>query len=303
MQYKDYYNILGVKKSSTQEEIKKAYKKLAVKYHPDNNQGNKAAEEKFKEIAEAHEVLGDPQKRKLYDQVGPNWKDYEKMARDGQGFPGGGRGNPFGGGVNVGGDASTIFSEFFKFFGGFGGAAAGAGTQGFQAKGRDHETTFTISLEEAYTGMKPTLRMGEKRITIPIKAGIRDGQRIKLGGKGGPGIAGGPKGDLYIKINVKPHPLFTVKGKDLYLNKELDLYTAVLGGKLVIPALNGKKSITIPAGSQSGKKLKLQGLGMPDIKKPGYYGDLIVNLNVKIPEKLSPKEKALFEELRQISGQ
>ncbi len=301
MEYKDYYRLLGVGKRASQEEIKRAYKKLALAYHPDQNPDNPAAEEKFKEISEAYEVLGDPEKRKMYDQLGANWKQYERMGQEGQnpfqGFPGG---------AAFEGDAGNIFSEFFRTF--FGAQAPygtpGQAGQGFgqQVKGRDYETSLSISLEEAYTGVKPSVNLEGKKLRINIRPGVKNGQRIRLKGMGGNSPLNGPKGDLYIHLKVKPHSLFTPKDHDLYTQKVIDLYTAILGGKIEIPTLRGPKKIKVPPGTESGHLLKLKGLGMPDFKQPDKFGDMLVEIKFSLPKSLTEEERALFEQLQKLKN-
>ena len=300
MEYKDYYRVLGVGKQASQEEIKRAYKKLAVKYHPDTNQGEKAAEEKFKAVSEAYEVLGDPEKRKMYDQLGANWKQYQHMATEGQ--------QPFGsttGGSPFDGDASSIFSDFFRTF--FGGNAPGGAT-GFRGartytqnmKGRDYETTLSISLEEAFTGVKPTVTLDGKTLRIPIRPGVKDGQRIRLKGLGAPSPAQGPPGDLYIHLKINPHTRFHRKGNDLHGTLPIDLYTAILGGKVEVQTFKGPKVVKVPTGTDNGSLLKLSGLGMPNFKHPSELGDLFLKVTYSMPKNLTEEERALFEKLREL---
>ena len=247
MDYKDYYKILGVDKKATQDEIKKAYRKLALKYHPDKNPGNKAAEEKFKEISEANEVLSDPEKRKKYDELGSNWKQYENAGAPGGGYyqwggsPGGGRsrveyegdlGDIFGGGAG--------FSDFFKQFfggsydtGGFQSAGRGRGSrQQRSVKGQDYQAEMSITLEEAYNGVSRIINVNNEKLKINIKPGVADGQILRVKGKGSAGQFGGQSGDLYLTIKIHPHYLFTLKDNDLYCDVPLDIYTALLGGNL-----------------------------------------------------------------------
>lgn len=292
MEYKDYYKTLDVSKSATQEEIKKAYKKMAFRYHPDQNQGDKKAEEKFKEVNEANEVLSNPENRQKYDTLGANWKQYEQGGRSG------GAGG-FGGEFN--GDLSDLFSggsgSFFEaFFGG--GRGSAAGRRAASRKGRDYESNAEISLQEAYTGVKLTLSLNGKRLNFKVKPGVKDGQKLRIPGKGGAGLMGGPNGDLLVKVNIKPHAQYERKGNDLHATVAVDLYTAILGGKTVIPTMKGPKNVSIPAGSQPGKVLKLKGLGMPDQKRKDHFGNLLVTTQIKLPQTLSPEEIQLFEQLR-----
>ncbi len=301
MEYKDYYKTLGVSKSATKEEIKKAYRKLSFKYHPDQNPDNNAAEEKFKEISEAYEVLGNEDNRKKYDQLGANWKYYEQAQRQG-GFGGGQTTYEYEGDLNdlfsraFGGGADDFFETFF----GAGGFGPQTRTSTRTRKGRDYESEISISMEEAYNGLQPTLRIGDKRLNIKIKAGIKDGQKLKIKGRGAPSVHGGVPGDLFLKVNIQPHPMFTRKNQHLYTNIKVDLYTAVLGGKVTVPTLTGKASIQVPAGTQSGKKLKMKGLGMPLYNRPNEKGDLYLTIEIEIPTRLSSREKELFEELASI---
>lgn len=313
MDYKDYYKTLGVSKSATQDEIKKAYRKLAVKYHPDKNPDDKKAEEKFKDVAEAYEVLKDPEKRKHYDELGANWKYYQQQEAQGGGF----NGNPFGrasrGGTRVEfeGDLNDLFggrgySDFFEsFFGGsFSNASAGGSTYsqpGFGGyKGQDYEAQVIISLEEAYQGTSRVLSLDGKKIRIKLKPGVSDGQTLRIKGKGAPGTQGGPAGDLYLKVQVFNHPTIERKGDDLYVDVPVDLYTAVLGGKTHIDTLKGQVSINIPKETENGKVLRLKGLGMPVYQQADRYGNLYAKVNVMLPKNLSDKETKLFEQLKEM---
>ena len=297
MDYKDYYKILGVDKKASQEEIKKAYRKLAVKYHPDKNPDNKEAEAKFKEANEANEVLGDPAKRKKYDELGMNWNQQ-------QGGPQGG--SPFGGGQyqysgDFGGDSD--FSDFFEqFFGGGGGARGGAkrGGRSSQYKGRDLETTFEISLEEAYQGSSRIIQLENEKLRISTKPGAYDGQQLRIKGKGGPGSAPAHAGDLFVHVRVRPHHRFTREGDDLKTTHEIDLYTAVLGGEILAETLTGQVKVKITAGTQYNKTMRIKGKGMPVYGSEGVFGDMYIQLHVQIPQKLTDKQKELFEELKAI---
>jgi curved DNA-binding protein len=305
MEFKDYYKILGVEKDATTEEIKKAYRKLAMKYHPDRNPDNKSAEEKFKEITEANEVLSDPEKRKKYDQLGMNWKQYQNAGTGGMNdfF------SQFGGGKQQGnvhfeGNLGDLFgngggfSDFFESF--FGGSRAHGAGSPFNAasKGQDYEANLNVSLEEAFNGTEKTFSVNGKRLKIKIEPGTRDGKRLRLRNQGAPGTRGGEQGDLYLNIHVLDHPFYEIKGDDLYYNLDVDLYTAILGGDVKIRTLDGKKiNIIIPKETDNGKLLKLKKMGMPgSIGK----GDLYVRINVQIPKNLSQEELKLFKKLSDV---
>ncbi|MCL6495634.1 MAG: J domain-containing protein, partial [Ignavibacterium sp.] len=289
MEFKDYYKILGVDKNATQEEIKRAYRKLAMKYHPDRNPGDKSAEEKFKEITEANEVLSDPEKRKKYDTLGANWKQYEHA---GQGFDdffsqfggaqgGGGRTYTFSGDLgdlfgNLGG-----FSDFFEsFFGSRGRKQSGFTSQDYSqqsAAGIDLEADLNITLEEAFNGGERIINVDGKKVKIKINPGTKDGQRLRLRGLGRARKQNGQRGDLYLNIHILQHPFYEIKDSDLYYNLDIDLFTAVLGGKEYIKTLDGKTiSINIPEGTDSGSILRLKNLGM---QKDSGRGDLFVRIN------------------------
>ncbi|HMN49331.1 MAG TPA: J domain-containing protein [Ignavibacteriaceae bacterium] len=311
MEYKDYYKILGVDKSATQDEIKKAYRKLAMKHHPDRNPGNKSAEEKFKEITEANEVLSDPEKRKKYDTLGANWNQYQHTG-SGQGFDdffthfGGGRRQSssgstyeFSGNINdIFGDmGGGGFSDFFEsFFGGSTGGSSGRSQQ--QKTAIDVEANLNISLEDVLNGSEKQISVDGKKIKIKINPGTKDGQKLRLKGMGRSRTADGAKGDLYLNIHILKHPFYEIKDDDLYYNLDVDLFTAVLGGKEKILTLDGKTiSITIPEGTESETTLRLKGLGL---KKEIGRGDLFVKVHVNIPKHLSKEEKELFKKLKSL---
>ncbi len=316
MEYKDYYKILGVSKKASQDEIKKAYRKLAVKYHPDKNQGNKAAEERFKEINEAYEVLADPEKRKKYDQLGANWKQYQDAGFAGQHFGFGG-GRPGGARYyTFEGDPSDLFggggfSDFFKAFfgGGMGGRfrqggfdTNGFGTGSYDLPGSDLTGEMHISLQEAYHGTHRIVNLGDEKIRVKIKPGAYDGLKLRVRGKGEKG-RGGKAGDLYLTIRVDKDPVFTRKGDDLYVDLPVDLYTALLGGNVQVRTLDGLVKMQIPEGVRNGQMLRLKGKGMPVYGKHSLHGDLYARVQVVLPQKLSPEQKELLRKMKALEKQ
>jgi len=299
MEYKDYYEILGADKKATNVDLKKKYRKLAQKYHPDRNPDNMEAEEKFKELQEAYEVLKDDDKRAKYDQLGHNWKQYQQAGASGFDFS---QWANQGAGRQYRTSYDDIFgetghSDFFESF--FGGGFRGGGRKPRvrQAKGQDFEAQVTLNLSDAYHGTSTTLNLEGNKIKATLKPGVRNGQKLRVKGQGGPGGNGGPNGDLYLKINVVNNTLFELKENDLYLEQETDLFTAILGGKITINAMKGHMSIKLQEGTQNGKTMRLKGLGMPVFGKPGTFGDLYIKINVKLPEQLSEKEQELFRQL------
>jgi curved DNA-binding protein len=309
MEYKDYYKILGVPKTASEKEIKAAYRKLARKHHPDVNPGNKQAEAKFKEINEANEVLSDPEKRRRYDSMGENWAAFEGASpRPGAGWPGaGGRVR-----VHVGGfgeEEAGGFSDFFRTF--FGGAqAAGDFGDAFgraqrgDVPGADYEHSVDLSLEEVLKGATRTLQMqdGQKtrRVEVKIPAGVHEGSRVRVSGEGGQGSGGGPKGDLYLRVRIAPHPVFERKGEDLHTLLKVPLTTAVLGGEASVPTLEGPVEIKIPEGTPLGRSFRLRGKGLPRLEARGERGDILASLSVEVPQNLSQREREIFEELKRL---
>ena len=295
MAFIDYYKILEVDKKATEAEIKKAYRKLARKYHPDLNPNDKEAERKFKEINEANEVLSHAENRKKYDDYGENWQhaeEFEKSKQQRQ-YQGNGQQGGFGGG---GFSGSGDFSDFFESM--FGGrASGGGGRRSAQFKGQDFNAELHLELKDVYTTHKRTLTINGKNIRINIPAGIENGQQIKISGMGGEGSGGGPKGDLYITFTVENHTKFKRDKNNLYATVDLDLYTALLGGEITADTFDGKVKLTVKPGTQNGTKVKLKGKGFPMYKKEGEFGDLYLTYQIQIPINLSEKEKELFTEL------
>lgn len=301
MAYIDYYGVLGVNKTATQDEIKKAFKKLARKYHPDLNPNDPTAKQRFQEINEANEVLSDPEKRKKYDQYGENWKHADEFEAQRQRYQQqqGAGGGGFNGGFwsSEGGNFSGNEGEFSDFFESlFGSRRGNRRSAGF--RGQDYNAELHLSLRDAAETHKQILEVNGKKIRITVPAGVADGQTIKLTGQGAPGINGGPAGDLYITFIIAEDPLFKREGDDLYITVPLNLYTAVLGGEEVIDTLNGKVRLKIKPETQNGTRVRLKGKGFPVYKKEGQSGDLFVTYEVQIPTHLTAKQKELFEELR-----
>jgi curved DNA-binding protein len=300
MEYKDYYQVLGVDKKASQDEIKKAYRKLAIKYHPDKNQGVKSAEEKFKEISEANEVLSDPEKRKQYDKLGTNWKQYQHTGHNQGNASRSGRQYTYQ--TNGDGDEyfdASGFSDFFESFFGGGRSRGRAGFDtGFESPPPGDLTgDVSISLEEAFHGTERIIDLGGEKIRIKIKPGAYDGLKLRVKGKGQKSPEG-RSGDLHLNIQVLPDPLYERKGDDLYMDAPVDLFTALLGGKQEVTSLSGKINITIKEGTQNGKVVRLKGKGMPVYGKPDQHGDLYAKLLVRLPEHLTVAQKELVQKLR-----
>jgi len=323
MKHKDYYKVIGVDKKATAKEIKQAYRRLARKYHPDVNQNDKEAEEKFKGINEAYEVLGDTENRKKYDELGANWKNYDQWQQaggqaGGQPFdwgqydfaPGAGR-NPRYEHRNLNvedleglfGNSGPFSGSYYNFFDT---ADPGSGRR-YRAgsrshRGQDMEQPVEISLEEAFRGTKRVLQMRDasgkgSRLEASIPAGVQDGSRVRLAGKGSPGAGGGKAGDLYLSVRVLPHQQFERRGDNLHLKLTVPLNTAILGGEIQVPTLNGGVMLKIPLETQNGRSFRLKGKGMPRLKEPHQQGDLYAEVKVVLPQSLSTKERELFQEL------
>lgn len=300
MEFVDYYKILGVDKNASQDDIKKAYRKLARKHHPDLNPNDKEAHKKFQQINEANEVLADPENRKKYDQYGKDWKHGEEFEKTRQQHRQYSNTRGDGGQTFSDGFGEDDFSEFFSSM--FGGSRAGGRARETKFRGQDYQAELHIDLRDAYTTHKQTLTVDGKNIRITIPAGVEDGQKIKLKGYGGPGINGGPNGDLYITFQIKDDPKFKRSGNDLHTTAAIDLYTAVLGGEVTIETLSGKVKLKVAPGTQNGTKIRLKDKGFPVYKKENEFGDLYITYNVKLPVHLSEKEKELFRELAKLSS-
>ncbi|RHO71922.1 J domain-containing protein [Parabacteroides sp. AF48-14] len=303
MAYIDYYKILGVDKSASPEDVKKAYKKLARKYHPDLNPNDPDAHRKFQEINEANEVLSDPEKRKKYDQYGENWKHADEFEAQQQQYRQYQSQSGQGGGTywSTSGDGSE-FSDFFEqMFGGMGGRSSysSRGSHGF--RGQDYTTELQVSLTEAAKTHKQIITVNGKNLRITIPAGITNGQTIKLKGQGGPGVNGGPAGDLYIIFHIPEDSRFKRVGDDLYITAPLNLYTAILGGEQIVETMDGKVKLKVNPGTQNNSKVRLKGKGFPVYKEDGKFGDLIVTYSIDIPTNLTDKQKELFREIQSLN--
>jgi curved DNA-binding protein len=330
MEYKDYYKVLGVERTATQDDIRKAFRKLARKYHPDVNPGKKEAAEKFKDINEAYNVLSDADKRQKYDQLGSSYEQWQNTGGDSRGFDwsewvnsrqaGGQPGGQPGGqrvytetfdGEDLGGFG---FSDFFEsLFGGAAGArGAGAGTgtgtrrgewMPVARRGQDLEQEVEISLAEAAAGTKRIVEMDGKRLEAAIPRGVKTGSRVRFKGQGGQGTSGAPSGDLFLVVKVRDNPQFERKEDDLYTDVSVDLYDALLGGSAVVPTLDGSVRLSIPAETQNGRTFRLKGQGMPKLRTPEERGDLFARVRVNLPRHLSDKEKDLYRELSKLREQ
>ncbi len=305
MNYKDYYKILGVPRNASADEIKKAYRKLAVRYHPDKNKGDRTAEDRFKEVNEANEVLSDPEKRRKYDAFGEDWNRYQRGGGNTDQFDWSryagqaGRQGPFetrGFGDVFGGEG---FSDFFEML--FGGQSARRTTaRTANRRGQDVEGTAEISLEEAYHGTSRTVDIRGETLRLQIRPGIADGLVLRLAAKGSAGPRGGQPGDLLLTVRVAPDPRFNRRGDDLAMTLPVDLYTAVLGGKVEVVTLKGTVKVDIPRGAQNGKTLRLAGLGMPVYGERNRFGNLYITLSLEIPTQLTEQEMELFRRLAQL---
>jgi DnaJ-class molecular chaperone len=332
MEFKDYYQTLGVAKTAPAKEIKQAFRKLARKHHPDVNPGDKTSEAKFKEINEAYEVLGDPEKRRKYDELGANWRLYEQAQQQGQAWPGspyGGGGPDFGGGggawtINMGGPGGyrtmteeemhelfgneDPFSDFFRtFFGGAGGREGARPRQGRAPrshKGRDIEHDVELTLEEAYHGATRRISIKQgghaRSVDVRIPPGVKDGSRVRAAGEGEAGSNGAMSGDLYLRVKLKPHPVFERRGNDLHAKVAVPVTTAVLGGEAQVPTISGAVRLKIPETTQTGQVFRLKGHGMPAVGKPDDRGDLYATIEVQLPRSLTRDQRQHYEALAKL---
>jgi len=292
MTFIDYYKILGIDKTATTKDVKNAYRKLARKFHPDLNPDDKDAKKNFQQINEANEVLSDPEKRKKYDQYGNDWQHADEFEKQKQYRE---QSSGSRGARSSGSEYGEDFSDFFEsMFGGFSG-----GRQGRQMKyrGEDYKAEIRLELIDAYKTHQQTITVNGKNIRITIPAGIENGQTIKISGHGSPGVNGGPNGDLYITFSVANHSIFKRLGDHLYATIDLDLYTAVLGGEMILDTLDGQVKLKVKPETQNGSKVKLKGKGFPVYKKDNQFGDLFISWSIKIPTNLTEKQKELFTQL------
>jgi len=294
MTYIDYYKILGINKKASANDIKKAYRKMARKYHPDLNPGDKEAEKKFKEINEANEVLSNPENRKKYDKHGKDWKHADEIEKAQQQ-------QQYHRSTQQRGPGQYSEEDFSDFFGSmFGGGSAGGRGRNVQFRGQDYNAELQLELEDVYRTHKRTLTINGKNIRLTIPAGVRNGQVIKIKGHGGEGVNGGPKGDLHIKFSILNHSKFKRDKDNLYATIDLDLYKALLGGEVVIDTFDGKVKLKVKPETKNLTKAKLKGKGFPIYKKEGQFGDLYITYQIKIPTNLSDKEKEIFKELAKL---
>lgn len=302
MEFIDYYKVLEIDKKADAAAIKKAYRKLARKYHPDLNPNDKEAELKFKQVNEANEVLSDPEKRKKYDQFGQNWKNPNPYTSD-QGRQGRSA-NQGSNRAYSGRFTESDFSDFFSsmFGGSSGGGFHDAGGTGVKYKGADYKSELHLKLSDVYKSQKQTLTIDGKNIRLTIPAGVADGQTIKIRGYGGEGLNGGPNGDLYLTFVLNNDTGFVRSGDDLHTKVNLDLYTAILGGEITVPTMEGKVKLKINPGTQNDTKVRLKGKGFPVYKQEGKFGDLYVTYKVEIPKQLSENELALFKQLSELQN-
>lgn len=335
VEFKDYYQTLGLKKGASEKEIRSAYRKLARELHPDVNPNNKGAEKRFKEVNEAYEVLSDPEKRKKYDQLGANWRQYEQWQRAGGGpasqpvdwsdlFGGATTGRTRTSRTNTGGARTVTPEEFEELFGGggsgagspfsdffqtfFGGGATTARPRTSSARaGRDVDQPVDITIEEAFNGTTRVVQVTDdrgsrtRRLEVKIPAGVREGARVRVAGQGGPGVLGGPPGDLFLAVHVTPSPLFGREGDDLQVKVPVKLTTAVLGGEIEVPTPKGTKlALKVPPCTQDGRRFRLRGQGMPRADRAGERGDLLAEVHVQLPEQLNDRQRQLFEELAKL---
>ncbi|MBP6813229.1 MAG: J domain-containing protein [Saprospiraceae bacterium] len=300
MEFIDYYKILEIPKTATGVEIKNAYRKLARKHHPDLNPKDDSAKKRFQQINEANEVLSDPEKRKKYDKYGKDWEHAEAFEQanqqrtQSQGRPSGQQSSH-----DFSGDFSGDFSDFFESIYGEGSQKRSRQTK---FRGADINASLQLDLADVYTTRQQTLTVNDKKIRLTIPAGVENGQTIKISGHGAPGSNGGPNGDLYITFSIANHPKFKREGSDLYASVDLDLYTALLGGEILVDTFDGKVKLKVAAETQSGTKIKLKGKGFPVYKSSETFGDLYITYNIKLPTNLSQKEKDLFAELSKLKN-
>ena len=298
MEFIDYYKILELDKTATQADIKKAYRKLARKLHPDLNPNDKSAQEKFQRVNEANEVLSDPEKRKKYDQYGKDWEHAEAFeeAKKNQRRSNSNTNRTY---TNYSGQQED-FSDFFESMFGGGGFRGSARQRTSQFKGQDLNATLNLNMTDILQEQKQTLDLGNKKIRITIPAGVEDGQTIKISGYGGEGVNGGPKGDLYLTFEIYNNTDFQRVGNDLYKNESISLYDAILGSSIEITTLTGKVKLKVKPETQNDTKIKLKGKGIPIYKKKGAHGDLYITYKVTMPTNLSQKEKELFKQLSEL---
>ena len=292
MEYKDYYKILEIDKKATPTEVKKAYRTLAKKNHPDKNLGDKRAEERFKLVNEANEVLGDAEKRKQYDELGENWQQNQQQNPNQQ-YQRGNQNQGFGG--NNQGDFSDFFEQFFSQ------QRGGSQQQNQSKKGGDYQAEMEISLQEAYSGTSRIIQLENEKLRVTTKPGAYTDQQLRIKSKGAKGSSEANRGDLFVRIKVVENSKYIRKGNDLYETINVNLYDAILGSDTIIETFSGKLKIKIEAGTQNGKSIRLKGKGMPVYEKSGTFGDFYIMIQIKIPEKLTEKQKELFEELKSIS--